>query len=412
MRRLVLLTLLVGGLSGLSAQTQLTIDACRQKARSSYPLSRKYGLIDRAAGYSVANLLTGYLPQVTLSGKRTTQSDVNPMSGLPEDQYQLSLELSQTLWDGGLIWAQRNLRKASAQVDRAQVDVDLYALDRRVDQLFFSILLISAQLDQNLILQKELGTNADRVSAYLANGIATVADADAIEVERVSARQDRVTLEAQLKSYTAMLAALLGEAIPEGTVFVRPAEDPPSGDGRILARPELSLFSARRDLLSRQVASAIAADSPGLSVFFQGLWGDPRLNSLASGPGSDYVAGIRFSWTLGSLYTLPGTLAEIGTEGKLLETEREAFLVNANLDVLAAKNEVERLRALIEGDQEIIALRGRIKKSAEVRVSNGTLSVPDLIREISAENLAVQVKLLHEIQLQMAIREYQTLVKG
>ena len=52
---------------------------------------------------------------------------------------------------------------------------------------------------------------------------------------------------------------------------------------------------------------------------------------------------------------------------------------------------------------EIIALRTNIRKAAEAKVSNGTLAVTDLLREINSENKARQVKALHEVQLLMNI---------
>jgi outer membrane protein TolC len=333
------------------------------------------------------------------------------MSGVPEDQYQVAVEVAQTLWDGGVIRTQGKLRAAAADADRAQVDVDLYTLDRRVDQIFFSILLINARLGQNSILQDELKTSADRVASYIANGIATKPDADAIEVERVEALQNRIELNAQLRTYLSMLASLIGEPVASDTAFAAPSETA-STTTEVLRRPELALFDARRDLILKRKSAAVAADSPRLSAFFQGLYGDPSLDTSETGADRDHIFGVRLTWNLGSLYTLPGTLKELDAERELLEADREAFLINADLDARKAVDEIEKIRALIEGDREIIALRARLEKSGRSprsqRNARGRRPAP----ELDAENLAVQMKLLHEIQLQMAIRELNTLVKG
>lgn len=52
-------------------------------------------------------------------------------------------------------------------------------------------------------------------------------------------------------------------------------------------------------------------------------------------------------------------------------------------------------------DNEIIRLRTNIRKSAEAKVANGTLTVTEMLRELTNENLARQNKALHEIQLLM-----------
>lgn len=55
----------------------------------------------------------------------------------------------------------------------------------------------------------------------------------------------------------------------------------------------------------------------------------------------------------------------------------------------------------MQTDNEIIRLRTNIRKSAEAKVANGTLTVTEMLRELTNENLARQNKALHEIQLLM-----------
>ena len=82
------------------------------KPGENYPLVRQYGLIEKTKEYNLANASKGYLPQFTLSGKASWQSEVTELpvqvpgvdiKGLPKDQYQVMLELKQNIWDGGEI---------------------------------------------------------------------------------------------------------------------------------------------------------------------------------------------------------------------------------------------------------------------------------------------------------------------
>ena len=55
-------------------------------------------------------------------------------------------------------------------------------------------------------------------------------------------------------------------------------------------------------------------------------------------------------------------------------------------------------------DEEIIRLRENIRRSAQAKVANGTMSVSDMLKEITAENLARQAKAVHEVQLLMHLQ--------
>ena len=87
----------------------------------------------------------------------------------------------------------------------------------------------------------------------------------------------------------------------------------------------------------------------------------------------------------------------------MLDTQRKTFLYNAHLEVSREKQEIRRLREQMVYDNEIIALRENIKRAAEAKVANGTMSVTDFLREVTRENLARQTKASHEIELLMAI---------
>ena len=128
---------------------QLTLEACQRQAQANYPLVRQYGLIEKAREYDLSNAGKGYLPQFSLSGKATYQSDVTELpvevpdvnvKGLPKDQYQVMLEVQQTLWDGGDIRSRKRLTRAASEVEQEKQNVDMYALNDRINQLFFGIL--------------------------------------------------------------------------------------------------------------------------------------------------------------------------------------------------------------------------------------------------------------------------------
>ena len=142
---------------------------------------------------------------------------------------------------------------------------------------------------------------------------------------------------------------------------------------------------------------------PRFGLFVQGAYGNPGLNMLKDDFSAYYVAGVRMSWNFGSLYTLRNDRRLIDNNRRKLETSRDVFLFNTNLESTQQSSAIQSMRRQMVDDDEIIRLRVNIRKAAEARVENGTLTVTDMLREITAENLARQTKALHEVQLLMNI---------
>lgn len=386
----------------------LTIEECRQLAQNNYPLIKQYALIGKTEEYTVSNAGKGYLPQFSLSGKATYQSDVTeiPVSipgvnikELRKDQYQAALEMTQLIWDGGAVRAQKSVSRTNAETDLRQLEVEMYSINDRVDQLFFGILLQDALLTQNALFQAELERNYRQVEAYVENGIANQADLDAVKVEQLNTTRKRVEMESSRKAYREMLSMLTGVEIDS---LVRPADICLHVPEEI-KRPELLLFNAQDAQMEARLQTLKAKNFPKFSLFIQGLYGNPGLDMLKNEFTFNYIAGIRFSWNFGTLYTRKNESRLIGNSRDNLQIQKETFLFNTGLDIKRQNTEIEKLITIMKNDDEVIRLRTNIQRSAEAKAANGTLSVIEMLREITARDNAVQDKNVHEIQLLMAI---------
>ena len=398
-------------LAAMLAHAQLTLEGCQHSAQTNYPLVRQYGLIEKAQEYNLENAGKGYLPQFTLSGKATYQSDVTKlpvdlpgidMKSMPKDQYQVMLEVSQNIWDGGDIRSKKQLTRATSEIDRGKQEVDMYALNDRVNQLYFGILLLDEQLKQNQLLQEDLGRTHQQVSNYIANGIANQSDLDAVSVEILNTKQKRIELESSRQAYLSMLSIFIGKEIASGTTLEKPT-DAFESTSLVNNRPELRWFDAQGGQLNVQESSLKTRFRPRFALFVQGAYGNPGLNMLKDDFSAYYVAGVRMSWNFGSLYTLRNDRRLIDNNRRKLETSRDVFLFNTNLQSTQQSSAIQSMRRQMVDDDEIIRLRVNIRKAAEAKVENGTLTVTDMLREITAENLARQTKALHEVQLLMNI---------
>ena len=398
----------------------LTLDSCRQKAHANYPQLKQYELIEKTADYNLSNANKVYLPQLNFAVKATYQSEVteipaslgqaiSQLTGKPfsfpslrQDQYQAVLEVNQQIWDGGLTAAQKKGIIASTEAEKLKLEVDLYALNERINNLYFGIMLINEQLQQNNILEDELSVNRSKIEALKQNGMAQQSDEDEIKVEQINAHQRETDLKTMRRSYIQMLSAFTGLEITENTKLEKPLL-PETGIRTGNNRPELFLFDAQKKLLDSQRDAVYAANLPKVGLFVQGGYGRPGLNMFTSEFSNFYIGGVRLSWNLSGFYTQKNNLNKINVSKRNVEVQKETFLFNNNLMTQQQQNDIEKLKLTLKNDDEIIELRNNIKKSAEAKVTNGTLTVTDLLREINAENMSRQSRALHEIQLYMAV---------
>lgn len=416
MKRFFLLLLIALGASAVGvAQQAISLEQCRAQAQISYPLVKQYGLIEKSREYSLSNVGKAYLPQVSLSARATYQSEVTQipidLSEIPielsiptpdKDQYSATIDVNQVLWDGGMVRSQKGMLKASSDVEKHQLHVDMRKLDDRVNQLFFGILLVDEQLKQNGLLQDELQRSYKQVSSYLANGLANQADLDAVKVEQLNAMQGMERMKSSRQAYRAMLSEITGLTIADDATFEKPAVENASAGLRPDSLPEVLLMQAQSAFYDAQKNSVTASNMPRLGVFVQGGYGKPGLNMLSSEFETFYVAGARLSWNFGGLYTQANERKKIEVKKNSVEVQKETFLLNTRQNVAQLEAKIAGAKEVMKMDDEIIALRESVKKSAEAKVANGTLSVIELLREVNAENLARQTKSLHEIELLMA----------
>jgi len=418
----VILFLCLPLLPGIAnGQEKITLAQCYEWARANYPQIRQYGLIGQTEQYNLSNAVKGWLPQVTVNAKATYQSDVTKLPfdadnlsavmpgleipALSKDQYQVVAELNQNIWDGGTIHTSRQLTKAQAAADREQLESDLYTLNDRVNQLYFGCLLQEELIRQNVLLQKELQINIDRITAMMANGVANQSDRESMEVELLNARQKEIELKASRVAFGRMLSAMIGKPYDKDWILEVPnvPGNPLSGE---INRPELKALDAKSYLLELQNKQVTSGLMPRIGAFVQGGYGRPGLNMLEDSFDPFYIAGVRLSWNMGKLYTLKNDRRKVATTLQQVEVQRETFLFNTSLELMQQNTEIQKISDLMKADDEIIRLRTSIKKAAEVKLENGVISVTDLIREINAEDMAKQTAAAHRIQHLNAVYNY------
>ena len=404
------------------AYAGLTLEECRRLAREHYPEIRQYDLVRQTAEFTVANARRAYLPQFSLSAQATWQTDVpdfpDPLKQmlalqgvdlpvLKKGQYKVAVDLNQALWDGGKSRADREVAEAEETEAGRTVDVDLYALDARVDELYFGVLLLNEQNAQIRLTLELLRSNLGKVQALQKNGVATQSDAYAVEAELLSVKQQLGQVEAAQGSYRRMLSVFIGrelgdEELVRPEAVVAPAVAEP-------ARPELALFDARVGKLAAQEQLVKSAVRPQFGAFAQGYYGYPGFNfieDMMKGGGSwNAQVGVRMQWHFGGYYTKRNSLRKIRTAQEQVEVQRDIFLFNTRLQTTQEEGEIARLRKALADDDRIVELRRSVRQAAESQLNNGVIDTDGLLRKITEESVAATARSAREIELLKAIYE-------
>ncbi len=416
MKRILLLTSL---LASLAVCAQPSVERCKEMAREHYPLIRRYGLIEQSRDYTLSNAARAWLPQVTLSGQATLQSDVVSwpeefesmlamqgldMPGIRRDQYKVQIDVQQTLWDGGKSRTDRAIAEGEAAQERMSTEVELYAVDSRVEDIYFGILLMQEQQRQIGEMMQRLQTNLDQVNALVENGMAMQADADAVEVQLLTQRQSLGQVEARLQSFRRILGLFIGEELGEVPLPMPVAEEPVGYDSE---RPELQLMDAQMALLQAREQMVDVSLAPRVALFAQGYYGYPGLNMFENMVSHRWtlngIVGVRMNWNISSLYTSKTSRRQLQNARDNVMLQREVFAFNSRLQAEQESAEVRRIREAIADDDRIVALRSRVREAAEVRLQEGMIDTHDLLGKISDETSAKIARSTHQIELVKAI---------
>ena len=393
------------------AQAQ-SLEECQQAAESNYPLIQQYGLIEKTTELTVANIQKGWLPQVSASAQATYQSDVMAwpdemkgmlgqmglnFEGLKKDQYRVGIDVQQTVFDGGAIRSQKEIARLQGNVQTAQNEVNLYNVRKRVNEMYFSLLMLDEQIRMNKDLQTLLEGNERKLESMVKSGTAAGSDWQSVKAERLNAMQQMTSLESQRRMLYAVLSRFCG-------IEVRAVQKPNAtmGSGTV-NRPEMQLFDSQLRLADAQEKALDAAVKPRLGVFVQGFYGYPGYNMFEDMMKHEWslngMIGARLTWNIGALYTRKNDKAKIQFQRNMIENSRDVFLFNNSMEQLQQNENIARYRKLISADDEIISLRSAVRKAAESKLSHGIIDVNDLVREINSENAARIQKSVHEIEM-------------
>lgn len=394
-----------------------TLEECQQAAERNYPLIRQYGLLEKTIEMTEKNIQKGWLPQVSAQAQASYQSDVTAwpdqmktmftgmgvnIEGLKKDQYRVGIDVQQTIYDGGIIKHNKAIAHELGAVEEAQNEVSIYNVCKRVNEMYFALLMLEEQLKLNHDLQELLSGNEHKLASMLKGGTAAESDLQSVKAERLNAVQKATELASQKQMLLRMLSTFCGievktvqKPIWQANTLMLPATEN--------LRPELKAIDAQIGVLNAQERALNATLKPKIGMFAQGFYGYPGLNMFEDMMRHNWslngIIGARVTWNIGALYTHKNDKAKLEAQRSMADVQREVFLFNNHLEQIQQHENIERYKKLMADDEEIIALRQAVRKATESKLAHGIIDVNDLVREINAENAAHVQQSVHEIEM-------------
>ena len=413
MKHLVL-TLFALLFSATNVCAQLTLERCQQLAQENYPAIKKYGLIDKSFEIELSDINKSWLPSVTAYGQGTIQNVVPAFPAALEDvlaqmgrevrgigkfQYKIGVDVSQTIWDGGASKIRREIIRSQETMQQLGLDVEMYTLRQKVDNIYFAILLTEEQIKQSVQTLDLLNANLDLLRSMLKNGTAMRSDVDMVQAQALTLKQSITHAESTVKSYRTLLSIYVGEDVLSQELVLPSADLPASLTSD---RPELKLFDSRQNALETSQLMTNVSLMPKIGFFAQAYYGYPGFDYFKSMMNRDLsfniMAGVRVSWNIDSFYTKKNRLAKTALDIDNINIERETFLFNSRLQTESQLETLKGLRNVMQDDAQIIELRGSVRKAAESQLRNGIIDATALLSKITDENLARLTAKFHEIQ--------------
>lgn len=386
----------------------LELEECYKLARLNYPMIKQHSLIEKTKEFSMDNMEKAILPQMNIAGQATHQSDVTslPISlpnmdipSISKNQYKVYAEISQSITGLLNLKDQKENLEASSAVETQKVEVEMYKLRERINNLFFSILMLDKQQDQIKISIVDLQSGIDKMETAVKNGVALRSSASNLQAERLKAEQRIVEVQYNKKSFLNVLSILIGQKLDDQVQLIVPKSATYSDQ---INRPEQALFSLQRKALDVQNKLIDDKSLPQFSMFVQGGVGQPALNMLSNKSQGFYIAGLRLAWNLNTFYTQSNEKSLVKTNQEMLDVQEETFLFNTKMNLSQQETEILKIQELLKTDQQIIELREQVKNSTLNQLNYGTATSNDYLIAVNVVEQAKQSLAIHEVQLLMA----------
>lgn len=390
----------------------LTVQQCRELAVKNSPLQQKKLYAESINALQITNLHSNSLPRIQIGAQATWQSDVfgipidNPFFKIPEvpkDQYKLSVDVAQRIWDGGSDRYLRQQRDLERDLAAAQVDVDVFSLREIVTDLYFKALLLQESEAVLASSKQDLQTRLKQAEAAVAEGAALRTSADQVKIQILKTDQHIAATEADKQAVLDILAKWVGQKVVPTALAARLYATLPAALAAGTGRPEYTLFSLQQRSLQLNKDALPLRAQPRVEAFVQGGLGRPNpFNFFETGFKPFALIGLRAVWTPIDWGNKGREAQVLDIQMKNIEVQRQFFDQRLEANILKDQQDAAKWSAQLAQDDAIIALQTDIMRRADAQVKNGVMTMTDYLAQSNLLTQAQLTRKTHEVQAAQA----------
>jgi outer membrane protein TolC len=414
-KKTLLLTVLAGWIAiGYGQDSTITLDYCLDRAEANHPLFSQYELLASQNDLKIKNLNKSYLPEMNINGDAHYQSDVTEVptvvaafapEPLDKDQYKLSLDVSQLIYDGGLTKSNKSIEAIDNEINRQNVGISLYQLKEKVIAVYFNIIGLQESLELLELTRQNLLSRYKEVESGVRNGLLLSSNAEILKAELLKLDQKEIEIRASIASSYKILSILTKEEIPAGITleWQNPViESYAPGYDRL----EYNLFSLQQQKAEALKKTASVKRMPKLWAYGQAGYGKPGYNMLLNDFDDYYMIGAKLTWNVWNWNKTKNEKTILDLNKEIVESNKNSFDQGLSTELERKMAEIAKIEALLPKDQEIADIRSGIVRTYSSRLQNGVITATEYVTELHAETEAMLNLKIHEVQLARAKYEY------
>lgn len=414
MKRISVIMLMFIALN-IFSQEKLSLEQCYTLAEKNYPLAKQNDLLLKQNTIDLEIINIEKLPKLDFLVQASYQSDVTSLPfSIPvttveppnKDQYKATVSINQLIYDGGFINASLTEKSTSLKTQQKQVEVNLYRLKEQVNQFYFSILLFQEKSALLLAKKKQLETTLNEVKAGIKFGVLLPNSDSILQAELLKIDQQLMEVGLNKTSLMTTLYMLIGIPVSQNIIFDNPEIN--TKLNHEIERPELELFQLQKENIDASEQLIDKKNSPKLSGFATGGYGNPGLNMLDNSFQTYYIAGIKLNWNVFDWNSTKKQRQSLQVNKEIIDSEQEVFELNTAMELTQQQSEINKISTFIASDEEIIALRKKILETSRSQLKNGVITSSAFVTELTNLFEAENNLSTHRIQLQFAKANYNT----
>ena len=420
-RLLILVIFAIAFIRPSYPQRMITLKECYDLASKKTSIAGEKEIYNSIWQLKDKNLTRNWLPTLDANANFIYNSDIVdftdvfssiPIPGLanstplmPKDNYKLTLDINQMIYDGGTVRKARSVEEADMRVNQQQAESDLYKLRAQVNSCYFSLLLIDRQKELLINFLEVLTKRLSTMQSALDNGVILRSDIDVITSEKLRVEQQLTEIDLKKASLTSVLSDLTGIEIGSDVSLILPQVTAELTND--ITRPELKIFDLRKEQLEAGMGLLQTRRMPRAFGFASLGYGSPPGNNFFEDNFSTYyIVGAGIKWNIYDWDKVKNEKQQIRLQQGMLDGRKAELNDNLKRSLETKEAEIATLEAALNRDSELIALRKRITSSAESQYANGTITATELLNEMNSEKQAEINYVIHKISLEMAKIEY------